>query len=336
MKRVHRHMPPRGELLDEPNAATDVSPVREAIPRETQVQVDVPAWTPMFATVSGPKFLALDQREQGIIKKLHINLGHPTSDKLARHLSETKALQHLVEGAADYVCPRCAERTSPQRTTPGNLKDPSEFNDKISLDGFEWTSKSGLKTYVLHSLDDAARFYLGHQTHRDSQSLVRSVQSLWFQWAGAPGQAAHDQGGEFISQEWKDYLQKNGVQPVLSAARWQRGRIERHGGIIEEMLDRIDNDNPITTLEQFDEALRQCFHAKNTMSTVSGFSPEQAVLGRAAKLPTSIVSDEDLSSHLMLQSQDTASESSRNNSDFEQRHGQRLQEPTTVMLSGEH
>ena len=77
-------MPPRGELLDEPNAATDVSPVREAIPRETQVQVDVPAWTPMFATVSGPKFLALDQREQGIIKKLHINLGHPTSDQVGQ------------------------------------------------------------------------------------------------------------------------------------------------------------------------------------------------------------------------------------------------------------
>lgn len=334
-------MPPRGELLDEPNAATDVSPVREAIPRETQVQVDVPAWTPMFATVSGPKFLALDQREQGIIKKLHINLGHPTSDTLARHLSETKALQHLVEGAADYVCPRCAERTSPQRTTPGNLKDPSEFNDKISLDGFEWTSKSGLKTYVLHSLDDAARFYLGHQTHRDSQSLVRSVQSLWFQWAGAPmgwsTRPSSPRPGWGIHQPRVEGLPtENGVQPVLSAARWQRGRIERHGGIIEEMLDRIDNDNPITTLEQFDEALRQCFHAKNTMSTVSGFSPEQAVLGRAAKLPTSIVSDEDLSSHLMLQSQDTASESSRNNSDFEQRHGQRLQEPTTVMLSGEH
>ena len=40
------------------------------------------------------------------------------------------------------------------------------------------------------------------------------------------------------------------------------------------------------------------------MSIVSGYSPEQAVLGRASMLPASIVSDEDTSSHLACQSED--------------------------------
>ena len=69
---------------------------------------------------------------------------------------------------------------------------------------------------------------------------------------------------------------------------WQRGRIERHGGIIKEMLNRIDHEKPIDTLQQLDDALQQCFNAKNTMSVVNGFSPEQAVLGRASKLPASL------------------------------------------------
>ena len=77
---------------------------------------------------------------------------------------------------------------------------------------------------------------------------------------------AHDQGGEFMTMEWKDLLRQHGIQAVLSAAPWQRGRIERHGGIIEEMLSRIDQELPIQTSQQFDEALTQCFHAKNTMS----------------------------------------------------------------------
>eukprot|EP00435_Cladocopium_sp_Y103_P019649 s4451_g4.t1 len=311
----HEGLPkPEIPLMEQPEETTadlPLPPTREAMPREEQIQVDVPAWTPLSATVSGPKFLALSQREQGIIRKLHVNLGHPTADKLARHLAETRALGHLAEGASDYVCPSCAERTSPQKTTPGNLKDPMEFNEKISLDGFEWTSKSGIRAYVLHILDEATRFHLGQRTHRDSQALIKSVNGLWFQWAGAPSSIAHDQAGEFISQEWKDFLQKYGVRPILSAAPWQRGRIERHGSVIEEMLDRIDHDTPITNLEQFDEALRQCFHAKNTMSIVSGFSPEQAVLGRSARLPASIVSDEDTSSHLLHSSQDTASEKFR-------------------------
>ena len=93
----------------------------------------------------------------------------------------------------------------------------------------------------------------------------------------------------------------------LSAAPWQRGRIERHGGIIEEMLSRIDNEMPIENQQQFDEALQQCFHAKNTMSVIDGFSPEQAVLGKASRLPASIASDENTAAHLNSMSDDLPS-----------------------------
>ena len=65
------------------------------------------------------------------------------------------------------------------------------------------------------------------------------------------------------------------MQSILTTAPWQRGRIERHGGVIKEMLDRIDQEQPITNLKQFDEALYQCFHAKNTLSIVQGYSPSK-------------------------------------------------------------
>ena len=76
------------------------------------------------------------------------------------------------------------------------------------------------------------------------------------------------------------------------------------------MLDRIDHHKPLEDL-QFDEAVRQCLRAKNSMSVVvSGFSPEQAVLGKATRLP-SIISDEELGAHLLSQGSDTASDRSR-------------------------
>ena len=106
-----------------------------------------------------------------------------------------------------------------------------------------------------------------------------------------------------MGQNWKDCLQENGIHPVVSAAPWQGGRIERHGGTLQEMVNRIDHHRPIENLQQFDEALRQRFRAKNSMSMISGFSPE-ALLGRAAKLPASIVSDEDSSTHLLSQGSD--------------------------------
>jgi hypothetical protein len=169
-------------------------------------------------------------------------------------------------------------------------------------------SKTGLKVYVLHILDDATRFHLGQRVTRETQRAIRMIKQSWFQWAGAPKSLAHDPGGEFVTEEWKLMLQENGIRPILSAAPWQRGRIERHGGTIKEMLNRIDHEKNIKDLAEFDEALRQCFHAKNTLSIIDGFSPEQAVLGRASRLPASIVADEDLSAHLSCHGADPASD----------------------------
>ena len=298
------------------NEVCDPPPVVETMPdRDLQLEpklsttsVDVPTWTPLTATVSGPKFLALNNQDQGTIRKLHRNLGHPTAEKLSRHLANMHVDQQLVEGAKDFQCESCAERHAPSKASPGNLKDPSEFNDRIYIDGFEWKSQSGLSVYVIHVLDEATRFHLGHRTLRDGQLLVKGVKDMWLQWAGIPKQIAHDPGGELVTDEWKLFLQENGIQPILSAAPWQRGRIERHGGIIKEMLSRMDQEKAITDLKHFDEALFQCFHAKNTLSVNEGFSPEQAVLGKASKLPASITSDEDLTSHLACDGHDLASD----------------------------
>jgi len=92
---------PEDELSSLPKSTAIASPKRDVMPRETSVPVDVPTWTPMTATVSGPKFLSLSEREKGVIQKLHKNLGHPTAEKLARHMSESRALQHLSAGARD-------------------------------------------------------------------------------------------------------------------------------------------------------------------------------------------------------------------------------------------
>ena len=296
------------ELLQSAEQPARVPVIPEEASGIDATQVDVPTWTPMSAAVSGPKFLALNKREQGIVQKLHCNLGHPTAEKLSRHMFESNALRHLAEGARDYTCPSCAERTGPKKTTPGNLKEPQEFNERISMDGFEWSGQRGFHVHVLHILDEATRFHLGKRTVRDSQAFVQCVKQLWCDWAGSPQHVSHDEGGEFMSQTWKDFLQENGIHAIVSAAPWQRGRIERHGGTVKEMLDRIDHHKPIENMQQFDEALRQCFRAKNSMSVIAGFSPEQAVLGKAAKLPASIVSDEETSAHLLSQGSDLASD----------------------------
>ena len=232
--------------------------------------VPVPAWSPQSSNNPGPKFLSLDRFQQSLIKRIHNNLGHPTAEKLAAHLKRLKFSQELIDGAGDYLCQSCSERVGPKLTTPGKLKEPKEFNEVITLDGFEWKSSSGQKYYVIHIFDEATHFHLGRRCNRGTEEAEKVISETWMHWAGPPKVIVHDLAGEFVSQHWKNFIQQNGIQPVTSAAPWQRGRIERHGGTVKEMLSRIDNHSTIKSDKEFDFALNQCFQAKNSMSVVNG------------------------------------------------------------------
>ena len=242
--------------------AAPAVPSRNAEPME----MDPTSWTPAAVTQSGPAFKRLPQSDQAMIRKLHKNLGHPTSERLANHLAYQKAREDIVEGARDYLCSSCVERKPPKLNPPGQLKDRLEFNTKIWIDGFEWKSASGLKVYVLHFIDDATQFHLGRRTVRDSDQAQRVMEECWTSWAGTPEEVVIDCGGEFVSERWKTFLQKEGIRTILTAAPWQRGKIERHGGIIKEMLSRMDHDQPINTEAELDKVLAQCFRAKNSLA----------------------------------------------------------------------
>ena len=161
-----------------------------------------------------PKFFEISEEDKGIIRKLHTNLGHPTAEKLARHLSEARAQRHLVDAARGYLCGICAERQKPKLTTPGNRKDPKEFNERISFDGFEWKSKGGQNFSVIHGINEATRYHLGLRSQRDIQTTIKTLHQIWFQWAGFPQQIVHDQGDELMTNEWEDLLLENGIQPI--------------------------------------------------------------------------------------------------------------------------
>lgn len=296
---------PRG-VLDQPQhaprASEDPKPDRplgsEAIP--------LSSWTASAVSQSGPKFRSLSSEQQSMIKKLHNNLGHPTSEKLAKHLKDSDSPEEVVEGAKDFLCSSCVERRPPSLHHPGQLREAQDFNHRVLIDGFEWKSGNGkYKAYVLHIIDEATHFHLGRRTQRDGALAQQIFENCWSSWAGTPHRVVVDCGGEFIAEDWKQFLQKENIVPDLTAAPWQRGRIERHGQTIKEMLARIDNEENITNDSQFDKALHQCFRAKNMLSSVCGYSPEQAVLGKTSRLPASIISDEETPAHLHSIADDT-------------------------------
>ena len=255
-------------------------------------------WAPPPVPIHGPAFRDLTSHEKQDLVKLHKNLGHPDPKVLADHLTAQKALPHIIEAAKDFVCDACVESTGRRHQRPAKLHEPREFNQCVGLDGFFWRGKAGFQVHVLHCIDEASLFHLGRRIPtRHPDQVISTFCDFWSSWAGNPKTIYADPAGEFRSQTWKDFLQSKNISFGLTTEAWQRGRIERHGGIIKEMLSRCDQELSITTIEEFDQVLTSCFQAKNALSRHQGYAPEQIVLGKSTDVPASLTSDEQSGAH---------------------------------------
>ncbi|CAE7941930.1 unnamed protein product [Symbiodinium sp. KB8] len=113
-----------------------------------------------------------------------------------------------------------------------------------------------------------------------------------------------------------NYFQGLSTKTYVTTAAWQRGRLERHGDILKDMLSRLDLESPIINDVIFDQVLQQAVLAKNSLVRHSGFSPEQIVFGKSLRLPGSNVSDEDSTAHALAEGADLESEAFRQKLDI--------------------
>ena len=248
----------------------------------------------------GPGFRDLSSDEQAQLRRLHHNLGHPNPLKFARFLKERHSDSSLVRGALDFQCDSCAEtKAGPDATRPATIHENLGFNQVVGMDTATWTSSAGKRFQFSHVIDEGTLFHVGAPVvSADAASQMRVFERHWMLWAGAPPTIYVDPGTEYIAGSWQDRMQSLDVHAKVSAseAHWQLGRVEIHGSIVKKMLSRMDLEKPIQTSLEFERALTQAFNAKNSLSRVKGYSPEQAVLGVARSLPGSVISSQGLSS----------------------------------------
>ena len=237
----------------------------------------------------GVKFRQLEKSTQENLMKLHKNLGHPDNRLFAKVLTEQQWSKEVIEGVSDMQCPVCFEAQRPKLARPAHLSEPREFNELIIMDGIDWTSKEGMKFHFYHIIDAGTNFQIAFVTeNRTSQQVIEQLRTHWLQWAGPPKMLLTDSAGEFCSDEFSQFLQANDVKATIVPAEshWQMGRGERHGAIIQRMLDKYQVDHAISSEQDLKEALSQCTMAKNSLSRHKGYSPEILVLGKSRHTPS--------------------------------------------------
>ena len=262
---------------------------------ETDESRELPPEGTLPVAEHGPRFAKLPEETRREITKIHKNLGHPDNKLLQRVLKDQNWEPNIVDSIVDFHCPACFETQRPKLARPGHLSEPREFNDLVLIDGVKWTNKTGKQFYFVHMLDAGTNFQIAFLADdRSSKSMIEAIRHRWFAWAGPPRHLMSDSAGEFCSEEFGQFLQTHNCRSIVipAEAHWQLGRCERHGSILQHMLEKYEIDLPIDDDHMMSEALIQCTNAKNSLSRYRGYSPEILVLGKATQIPGSNSSED--------------------------------------------
>ena len=266
----------------------------------------VQGFPPRAVPRHGPGYLELTKEQKLELSRLHHNLGHPAVEVFVKFLQERKAEPALIRGARDYSCSACLETVpSLKPSRPASIHLHGDFGDIVGMDVAYWTGRAGQQHLFTHVIAEATLFQQAVATGRTPEEQFSALADTWFQWTGPCKVLYIDPAGEYNSDFWRLQLQREGVRANVSAgkAHWQLGRTEKHGNLLKSMLTRMDSQEVIRDPEDFKRCLREAVRAKNAVSRVKGFTPEQAVLGKMSRIPGSIISDDNAASQSLADSE---------------------------------
>ena len=159
----------------------------------------------------------------------------------------------------------------------------------------------------------ATSFQLAQPVYQTSNEALQDAFSrTWMHWAGPPQELVLDGESALCSEAFRNFTQRHSINTrvVAAYAHWQMGKVERHGGILQGMLDKFHHENTIQSPQQFEEALHQCCRCKKrTIPGQRGYTPEILVLGKSVRTPGSVVSEPyDASQYLLINPQAESSD----------------------------
>ena len=248
----------------------------------------------------GPLFQNLSREDQNWLLKLHRNLGHPGTAKLTQYCRQLGCPETIVSAIEHLRCSTCQETMKPSLARPSAIHEVEDFGDTISMDGVTWTNKQGRQFHFYHFVCHGTAFQTAVCAPvRSSEMAIRAIMQGWIRWAGPPGLLCVDAATELNSDEFQVFAQKHNicVRTIATEAHWQNSRAERHGGILQEILNKMDAEESIENYEQLEVSLGFATSVKNQWSRHRGYPPEVLVFGKQRNIPASINSDSKLGAH---------------------------------------
>ncbi|CAK9010797.1 unnamed protein product [Durusdinium trenchii] len=238
----------------------------------------------------------VDQHVKRSLARLHLNLGHPSTQELMRLLAHQGRIPATVIKAVQGMsCSTCQRLKPPQEPRPTSMPSlvAGQFGDELQADVFYCRLLDGTSFPVLGIIDRATGLHMaGLMKNRDSETTFELLTDLWLRPYGLPLKFSCDPDRTFRG-EFEKRLMSLGVlvEHCPPEAHYLIGMIERRNAILRLTIERLIDQFAIVDLADVPLILVQACHACNTMAFTRRRSAYQAVFGRVPRLPNDVLTD---------------------------------------------
>ena len=245
-----------------------------------------------FVSITENVFLKIEEMDYEkrlkAFKNIHIQFGHAGEVKLHNLLKQANVKDKEIfdlMSLVDKTCETCARfKRTPLRPVVG-LSLAKDFNDTVSMD-----LKFFEQTIFLHMIDHATRYSsVCVIPNKRQDTVIQKIFEHWIAIFGPPKMILSDNGLEFNNAAMRELGNLLNIEIKTTAAEspWSNGITERHNAIIANMMKKILFDRKCSV----ELALLWAVSAKNSLSNVFGYSPNQLVFGKNPNLPSVLTDD---------------------------------------------
>ena len=226
------------------------------------------------------------RQQYQMLEKLHRQFGHGSKSKFVDLLKGAEKWHDHFDEMIDKIIDGCEgcilKKRSPDRPSVA-MPLANDFNKCVAMDLKIWKGKP-----ILYMIDCFTRYTVATFIKaKTPEEVVRAFMTHWVRYFQKPSEIITDQGNEFTGSIMMEAMSKLDIICHTTAAYspWSNGLCERNHYLVDNILLRILVDFPDMDLET---ALAWACVAKNSLSTVYGFSPFQLVYGRIPSIPNII------------------------------------------------
>jgi hypothetical protein len=229
------------------------------------------------------------------LRRTHVNLGHPSESEMLRILRASNAKEEAIAACKTLSCEWCESKKQPKAARPARVPRHPQILSVVQLDMKEvrgW--KPGTKVKMMGIIDEASYYHQAAQVKStDSQEYRKVYRGIWAKPLTPPDVLKVDAEKALITGPMKAGCEREGTFPLQAAgeAHHQVSLIERHNGMLSDLLDGVISDTQPQSEEEWDEALHQTLLVKNQFLHKAGVPPEMAIFGRCRWVASDLTPD---------------------------------------------